>query len=179
LYQGTVKVREYEDEANRLRARINATMRQLRSNLEPANIVEELKQSSGLDGVTPATALNFAMRRYPVPTLLVGLGIGVWAYSMIRPHSLREGTLPAAARSLADGVTNAFRDRVDAKRKAAIAVARSQLMKGATHVADAIERRVDGFVGELPATPVARPLVEAAVRLLLLGAFDAMLPRSK
>ena len=61
---------DYEEDADRVRAQLSSTWAQLRTNLVPSNLVDEIAQESGLREVTPATLFNYGARRHPVPTAL-------------------------------------------------------------------------------------------------------------
>ena len=75
---------EYEQEADRTRAELRSTWAQLRENLTPSNLAEEIAQESGLRDITPAAVFDFGARRHPVPTALIGLGIGLFAFALAR-----------------------------------------------------------------------------------------------
>jgi hypothetical protein len=153
LLDTTLSPRECEEDANRIRARLSSTIAQLRINLAPANLVDELVRGSGLPDASPASVLNFAARRHPIPTALIGVGIGLWAYSLARPKSTHGGEAGArgffgsTGESLARSATNVFRDRAEAKRQEFVAVASSHIKAGATQLSDVIEKSVDDLIG--------------------------------
>lgn len=177
-------VSECEEDANRIMARLRATIAQLRTNLAPSGLVDELAQNSGLRDVSPAMAFDFAARRHPIPTALIGLGIGLWVYSLARSKSSHggdistRGSIRSTAGSLARSATNVFRDRAEAKRQAFVSLASSQIKAGATQLSDAIEESVDNVIKELPAARAARPLIASAIQMALFAAVDALLPKT-
>jgi hypothetical protein len=183
LLDRTLSPSECEEDANRVRARLGSTIAQLRTNLAPANLVDELARGSGLRDVSPGSALDFAARRHPIPTALIGLGIGLWAYSLARSKSTHGGEAPArrplrsTGESLARSATNVFRDRAEAKRQQFVAVASSHVKAGATQLSDVIEKSIDDLIGKIPATPATRPLIESAIQMALLAMFEALLPK--
>ena len=83
----------------------------------------------------------------------------------------------STAGALARSATDVFRDRAEAKRQALVGAASSQIKVGATQLSNAIENGVDDLIGRIPATPAARPLIESAIQMALLMAFEALLPK--
>ena len=74
----------YEAEANRLRAQIAATMGALRSGLTPSNLASEAASSVGLADLSWGGAFDYAAKRHPIPTAIVGFGVALWTMSAIR-----------------------------------------------------------------------------------------------
>ena len=174
---------EYEEDANRIRARLSSTWGQLRTNVVPSNLVDEIAQASGLREMTPAAAFDFGARRHPVPTALIGFGLGLLAFSFARSRpgngNEAQGSLRNTAGALARSATDVFRDRAEAKRQALVSVASSHIKVGATLLSNAIENGVDDFIGKIPATPAARPLIESAIQMALLVALESLLPKPR
>lgn len=172
---------DYAEDANRARVQLRSTWAQLRTNLDPSNLVDEIAQRSGLREVTPATLFDYGARRHPVPTVLIGLGAGLLAFSFARSRSGNgrdgQGSLRSTAGALARSATDVFRDRAEAKRQALVGVASSQIKVGATQLSNAIENGVDDLIGRIPVTPAARPLIESAIQMALLVTFEALLPK--
>jgi hypothetical protein len=183
MQQNALSPDEYEEDADRARAELRSTWAQLRTNLVPGNLYDEIAQESGLRGVTPAAVFDFGARRHPVPTALVGLGIGLLAFSFARSRSGdghdAQGSLRSAARSLARSAADVFRDRAEAKRQAVMRAASSQIQAGATQLSDVIENGVDDLIGNIPATPAARPLIQSAIQLALLMAVETLLAKRR
>ena len=68
---------EYEAEANRLRAQIGVTVDALRSGLTPSNLASEAASRVGLADLSWGGAFDYASKRHPVPTAIIGLGRGI------------------------------------------------------------------------------------------------------
>ena len=171
---------QYERDANRIRARLSSTWAQLGANLAPSNLATEIARASGVHEITPAGVFDFGARRRPVPTAVIGLGLGLLAFSLARTKSSNgheaHGSLRKTAEALGRSATDVFRDRAEAKRQALISVASSQIRAGATQLSDAIEKGVDDVIGEIPATPGVRPFIQSAIQMALLAALEALLP---
>jgi hypothetical protein len=183
LIDTTFTPAEYEEDANRIRTRLGATISQLRVNLHPANLIDEAARGSGFRDATPAGVFDYGVRRHPIPTALVGLGVGLFAFSLLRSRSAggagAKGFVSDAAGSLARSATNVFRERADSRRRAFVGAANAHIKAGASQLSDMIENSVDAFIGKIPATPAARPLVESAIQVALLAAVEALLPKAK
>ena len=65
---------EVEDEAENARAGLANTLDQLRDNLKPAHVAEEIVSNARLGAATLADGLYGAARQNPIPALLIGLG---------------------------------------------------------------------------------------------------------
>lgn len=178
-----LKAVEYEQEADRTRADIRSTLAQLRANLTPSHLADEIAQESGLRDVTPAAVFDFGARRHPVPTALIGLGVGLLAFALARSRSGdrfdRRGSVRNAAGALARSAKDVFRDRAEAKRQALMSAASSHIRAGATQLSDVIENGLDDLVGAIPATPAARPLIELAIQMALLMVLESLLPKAQ
>ena len=162
---------ELEREANRVRADLATTLEQLRHNLTPANLLNELAESSGLKEVTPERAFDFTVRRHPLPTLMVGMGLAFWAYTSAHrkpdhKHELELERLPVAGAvpkpaagitevvgSLAETATKVFRDQADAKSAQFKEFAESHIRSGAEYVSGAIDRTIGDLVAHIPGAP--------------------------
>jgi hypothetical protein len=79
---------EYEAEANRLRAQIGITIGLLRSSLTPSNIASEAASRAGIADLSWAGAFDYASKRHPVPTAIIGLGIALWTTSAVRNRTM-------------------------------------------------------------------------------------------
>jgi hypothetical protein len=183
LQDHALKPVEYEQEADRTRAELRSTWAQLRENLTPSNLAEEIAQESGLRDITPAAVFDFGARRHPVPTALIGLGIGLFAFALARRSRSGDrfdgrGSVRNAAGALARSAKDVFRDRAEAKRQALMSAASTHVRAGATQLSEAIENGLDDLVGAIPATPAARPLIESAIQMALLMALESLLPKT-
>ena len=82
---------EYEAEANRLRAQIGVTMGRLRSNLTPSNIASEAASRAGIADLSWGGAFDYASKRHPVPTAIIGIGVALLAMSAVRKRARVKG----------------------------------------------------------------------------------------
>ena len=80
---------EYEAEANRLRAQIRGTVGALRSGLTPSNLASEAASRVGIADLSWGGAFDYASKRHPVPTAIIGLGVALWTMSAIRTAQTR------------------------------------------------------------------------------------------
>ena len=171
---------ELEREADRVRSQIGVTVSRLRTKLTPRNIAGEIAERGGLRDLTPRSFVEFAARRRPVSTVLVGLGLGALAFFALRsseksgPGALREtlGALTQSAR-------NSFQTHAAAKREEFVRVAEAQLSASAEHLSDAVDKGVGELVSRVPAPPEARPLIESALQVLLIAALETILAKAK
>ena len=74
---------EYEREANRLRAQIGETVGELQYNLTPSNIASEAASPWGYP-ISWSGAFDYTSKRHPVPTAIIGVGIGLWTISAVQ-----------------------------------------------------------------------------------------------
>ena len=81
---------EYEAEANRLRAQIGVTVGALRSGLTPSNLASEAASRVGMADLSWGGAFDYASKRHPVPTAIIGLGVALWTMSAIRNRGERD-----------------------------------------------------------------------------------------
>ena len=65
---------DVEDEAENARAGLANTLDQLRDNLKPAHVAEEIVSNARIGAATLADGLYGAARQNPIPALLIGLG---------------------------------------------------------------------------------------------------------
>ena len=79
---------EYEAEANRLRAQIRGTVGALRSGLTPSNLASEAASRAGIADLSWAGVFDYASKRHPVPTAIIGLGIALWTMSAVRNRTM-------------------------------------------------------------------------------------------
>ena len=85
----------YEAEANRLGAQMGVTIDELQSNLTPSKLVSEAASRAGITDLSWSSAFDFAGKRHPVPTAIIGLGIALWTLSAARDRARRDRlTLP-------------------------------------------------------------------------------------
>ncbi|SEE40795.1 hypothetical protein SAMN05444161_5669 [Rhizobiales bacterium GAS191] len=184
------------DDANRVRERLGVTIDELRRNLTASRLLDEWTQSSGLKDMTAEKVLDIAARRHPIPTVLIGAGLGFLAYSAVRrtkaynrdidltPNPSGEdreprppGRIASMVSSLAESATKVFRDRARAKSEEVMNHAKAQVTSGAQQLSGAMERTLDDWLTKIPGPPAARPILVSAAQLLLVAALQALLPK--
>lgn len=65
---------EVAHEAEDTRAHLASTLEQLRTNLKPANVVEEVVTNARIGAASVADNLVDVAKRYPIPSVLVAAG---------------------------------------------------------------------------------------------------------
>jgi hypothetical protein len=172
---------EYEAEANRLRAQIGARVDALRSELTPSNLASEAASRVGLVDLSWSGAFDYASKRHPVPTAIVGLGIALWTMSAVRNRGKRDHLavvsepLRDSSDSIVQSATKVFRERAEAKRREFVDVAQSQVTTGATMLSDEIGKKLETYIDRLPGGINVRPLIESSVQIALAAALEGLL----
>ncbi|SEF11513.1 hypothetical protein SAMN05444161_8590 [Rhizobiales bacterium GAS191] len=191
-----LSVSQLVDDANRARERLEATIDQLRHNLTPSQLFDEWARSSGVKGLTAQKALQFAVSRHPVPTVLIGAGLGFFAYSALRRTKAynreidltpnpqgkdREfrppGKITNVVSSLAEPAMKVFRERAKAKSEEVMNRAKSHVTSAAQQLSGAVERTLDDWLTGIPGPHAAHPILVSAVQLLIVAAFQAVFPK--
>jgi hypothetical protein len=174
--------REREEAANLARQKLTATIDQLGRNLQPRTLLDEMARGVGMRDISPASALEFVGTRYPIPTLLIAMGLGFWAYSVVRSPRIAKPDLRESVRAtvakLTDSGINVFRERAEARRETLLAKAQSHVAAGTAQLSDVIDKNVDNLVGSIPKDGNAfRPLVESAIHIAMLVVLEVLLPQ--
>jgi hypothetical protein len=174
---------EYEAEANRLRARIGVTMGTLRSGLTPSNLASEAASRVGIADLSWGGAFDYASKRHPVPTAIIGLGVALWTMSAVRDRA-RRGHVAAlteplreSSESILESATRVFRERAEAKRREFVDVAQAEVATGAAMLSDEIETRLENVIDRVPGGIKVRPLVESSIHVALAAALEGLLRR--
>jgi hypothetical protein len=170
---------DYEAEANRLRAEIGTTVEELRFSLRPANLASEAASRAGLADLSWGGALDFAGKRHPVPTAIIGLGIAFWLLAALRRRKVDGvATLTApltdTSASLVETATRVLRDRAELKRREFLNAAQVQIRTGAARFSDEVERKLENVIDRVPGGPEIRPLVAAAIQIALSAALEGL-----
>jgi hypothetical protein len=172
---------EYEAEANRMRAQIGVTIGALRSSLTPSNIASEAAAGAGIADLSWAGAFNYASRRHPVPTAIIGLGIALWTLSAVRKRARRGDALISPLResstSIFDSATRVFQERAEAKRREFVEVAQAQVATGAAMLSDEIEKKIENMIDSVPGGIKVRPLIGFSIQVALAAALEGLLRR--
>jgi hypothetical protein len=174
---------DYETQANRLRAEMGATIHQLRLNLTPSNLASEAASRVGVSDLSWSGAFEFAGKRHPIPTAIIGLGLALWTLSAVRGRAKRDtlaslgSPFTESSSSLVDSATNVLRQRAEAKKQEFIGTAQARVISGAERLSDEIERRVENVIVGVPGGSQARPLIASAIQIALAAVLDNLLRR--
>jgi hypothetical protein len=174
---------EYEAEANRLRAQIGVTIGSLRSNLTPSNLASEAASRAGIADLSWAGAFDYASKRHPVPTAIIGFGIALWTMSAVRNRARRghvaalTGPLRESSDSILESATRVFRERAEAKRSEFVDVAQAQVATGAAMLSDEIEKKLENVIDRVPGGIKVLPLIESSIQVALAAALEGLLRR--
>jgi hypothetical protein len=174
---------EYEAEANRLRAQIGATIGVLRSSLTPSNIASEAASRAGIADLSWAGAFDYASKRHPLPTAIIGFGIALWTMSAVRNRTRRGhvaalvAPLTESSDSILESATRVFRERAEAKRREFVDAAQAQVATGAAMLSDEIEKKLENIIDRVPGGIKVRPLIESSIQVALAAALEGLLRR--
>jgi hypothetical protein len=174
---------EYEAEANRLRAQIGARVDALRSELTPSNLASEAASRVGIADVSWGGAFDYASKRHPIPTAIIGLGLALWTMSAVRNRGKRDrlavvsAPLRDSSDSIVQSATRVFRERAETKRREFVDVAQAQVASGATMLSDEIGKKLETYIDRLPGGINVRPLIESSVQVALAAALEGLLRR--
>jgi hypothetical protein len=177
----------YEAEADRLRAQIGATVDALRSRLTPSNLASEMASDAasraGIADLSWGSAFDYASKRHPVPTAIIGFGLALWTLSALRKHRRHGGVfgltgpIRESSESIVGSATRVLRDRAEAKRREFVDVAQSQVATGAAFLSDQIEKGLETYIDRVPGGIQVRPLIESSIQIALAAALEALLRR--
>jgi hypothetical protein len=174
---------EYEAEANRLRAQIGVTIGALRSSLTPSNIASEAASRAGIADLSWGGAFDYAIKRHPVPTAIIGFGLALWTMSAVRNRAGRgdvaalTSPLRESSEAILDSATRVFRERAEAKRREFVDVAQAQVATGAAMLSDEIEKKIENMIDRVPGGIKVRPLIESSIQVALAAALEGLLRR--
>ena len=178
---------DYEAQANRLRADMGSTIDQLRLNLTPSNLASEAASGAasrvGLADLSWSGALDYAGKRHPVPTAIIGLGIALWTLAALRGQRRRDtlaslsSPLTESSSSIVNSATKVLRERAEAKRQEFVGTAQAQVVSGAEKLSDEIEKRVENIILGVPGGNRAQPLIASAIQIGLAALLEGLLHR--
>lgn len=172
---------DYEAQANRLRADMGSTLDQLRLNLTPSNLASEAASRVGVADLSWSGALDFAGKRHPVPTAIIGLGIALWTLAAVRGRAKGKtlasltSPLTESSSSLVDSAAKVLRERAEAKRQEFVGSAQAQVVNGAEKLSDEIEKRVENIIVGVPGGNRAQPLIASAIQIGLAALLESLL----
>ena len=177
----------YEAQAKALRAELGSTIDQLRFNLTPSNLASEAASEAasraGLANLSWSGALDYAGKRHPVPTAIIGLGIALWTLAALRGQRRRDtiaslsAPLTESSSSLVDSAAKVLRERAEAKRQEFVGTAQAQVVSGAEKLSDEIERRIANVIVGVPGGNQARPIIASAVQIAVAALLENLLQR--
>ena len=171
----------HEAEANRLRAQIGAKIGVLRSNLTLSSIASEAASRVGIADLSWAGAFEYASKRRPVASAIVGLGIALWTMSAARNRARRgvgaalTANIRKSSGSIVESATRVFRERAEAKRRQFVRVAEAQVASGAAMLSDQIENRLEDLIDRVPGGINVRPLIESSIQVVLAAMLEGLL----
>lgn len=174
---------DYEAQANRLRAEMGSTIEQLRFNLTPSNLASEAASRVGVADLSWSGALDFAGKRHPVPTAIIGLGLALWTLAAVRGRARGKtlaslsSPLTESSSSLVDSATKVLRQRAEAKRQEFVGTAQAHVVSGAEKLSDEIERQVENIIVGVPGGSRAQPLIASAIQIGLAALLEGLLHR--
>ena len=176
---------DYETQANRLRADMGSTIDQLRFNLTPSNLASEAASEAasrvGLADLSWSGAFDFAGKRHPVPTAIIGLGIALWTLAALRGRGRGKtlagltSPLTESSSSLVNSATKVLRERAEAKRQEFVGAAQAQVVSGAEKLSDEIEKQVENVIVGVPGGNQAQPLIASAIQIALAALLEGLL----
>jgi hypothetical protein len=172
---------ELEARADRLRWQIAQDVGELSGNLKPHNLYQETLHNAGVDEISIANAVDFASRRYPIPTLLGAVTLGVIAYSLLRKGGGRrrvddlKASLGQTASALTESATGVFHQRAEEKKREFVELAQAQIASGAGRLSDAIEKKLVDTFDVLPGGSDVKPLLASGIQILLSAAVSGLL----
>ena len=178
---------DYEAQANVLRAEMGSTLDQLRFRLTPSNLASEAASGAasqvGLADLSWSGALEFAAKRHPVPTAVIGLGIALWTLAALRSQRRRDAILSLSSpltepsSSIVNSATRVLRERAEAKRQEFVGAAQAQVVSGAERLSDEIEKRIENVIVGVPGGNRAQPLLASAIQIGLAALLEGLLHR--
>jgi hypothetical protein len=154
---------EREENVELARADLAATIGELRVNLRPGNLIDEIARQSALRDVAPVRGFASALKRRPLAALLLAGGVGLWVYSRARTSRAgvdRAGSVGATFASLASSAAHAVRERAKARGEVACTTAQNLAAAGTTWFCDEVEKEVDDLIEGIPAGAGFTPIDE-------------------
>ncbi len=164
---------------------MGVTIDELRSSLTPSKLASEAASRAGLTDLSWSGAFDFASKRHPIPTAIIGLGIALWTLSAARDRAGRNrlasltSPLRESSSSLVNSATKVFRARAEAKRREFVNAAQAQVAMGAAKLSDEIERRLERVIDRAPGGIEVRPLIASTIQIALASALEGLLSRQR
>ncbi len=171
--------RELEAEAERLRAEIGLSADRLRDRLKPSHLIDEWSENNGLKGINAANIFDFAARRHPIPTTILGIGLGFLLFGRRNGHN--DGTQGAGKNvagllgELSETATWSLRQRAQQRRDQAVEAAKSHIISATNDLSSSMEKGLEEALASTPVPSEARPLVATSAQLLIVAALEALM----
>ena len=169
---------DYEAEAFRLRRQMIDTIEELRANLRPAQLVDEAAEAAGVDSASAGGMVASLVRRHPLPSAAIALGVGLLAYSSFARRRANgapaESSLPRISSSLAESAAGVLHERGESRRQQFVTDAKARVAYGAASVADRIDAAIGDLTDGLPGSDAVRPLLQGAIQLALSAGIEAV-----
>ena len=158
------------------------TLDELWSRLTPSRLASDAAAHAGIADLSWSGAFDFASKRHPIPTAIIGLGIALWTLSAIRGRASNRfasltSPLTESTSSIVGSATKVFRERAEAKKREFIAAAQAQVATGAASLSDEIERRLENAIDYVPGGTEVRPLIEATIQIALVSVLEGLMYR--
>lgn len=99
---GRQSSREVADEAEGTRAHLATTLEQLRTNLKPENVMDEVVSNARVGASSMADSLLDSAKRYPLPAMLVAAGSAMLLRAFGNDDTARDGTAAKRSPTLRD-----------------------------------------------------------------------------
>jgi hypothetical protein len=183
---------ELQDEADRLRDEIGETADRLRRRLTPSRLLDEWMETSGVKETSAGRILDFAARRHPLPTVLLGAGLGFLIHRAVRGKHRGRGVLAIDADHLGNGpwpprtsddlvgsvtstAANEFRERARARQHELAAKARAHAASTADELSAVLERTLDETLARTSLPAQLRSYAAILLELLVIAALESAL----
>lgn len=135
---------EVAHEAEDTRAHLASTLEQLRTNLQPANVMEEVVTNARIGAASVADNILGVAKQYPIPSVLVAAGSAlIMRFFSKREDPFTVGTRPSAAsRSALPGGSATFRPAPgrDGSSSSTLATAKDGIASGLASGGAALRR---------------------------------------
>lgn len=191
---------ELEREATAARERLATTLDQLRENLAPGRLVDEVLEHVGATGGTSLfRRVESGIRSYPLPSMLVGIGSALFMGSnwTKKPPRAASSSADQASLHLGDFDSKSMRDNVASvghsitdtayhtlklraaeKLEKVTRAATAGMGAASDHVIGVAEQAIDRVVGKVSAKVEERPLAFSVIAIAVGAAVGAALLRT-
>ncbi len=141
-----------EADAERARAGLVTTLDQLRENLQPANVVEEVMSSAGLSASALSDQIWETARRNPLPAVMIGAGLamilGLGGRAISKSQGLASSAAPVQPSQFGSQITRSQRPGL-APVSPSLDSASNAVKVQAGHVLDVANNQLVGAVSKV------------------------------